>query len=566
VWGYDSWGFLNSKQNLGRIDAATKQYVYDISDADKALLFSRISNIEAEKIEEVFAERTHGSCYGMAVTSVLQTLGYFSAEDLVPGVNNIGAVTSKNINTQVRSAINYYQMLQYTKAISQRVFLTERTSDEIKLKKLIDSVSAGRPTVLGYTYNRNDGSKAGHAVVAYAAEKDLQVVIPFSATEYKQFNVQIRIYNNDVLTDDSAYDMYINTNTWEWCIPMTNTKSEYSAVAIMNQSNHRNGNITFVESDTEILNYLGLFGGNQSLNQDEAALYYAQMNMIPMETRYILRAVADPYDGSLNDDGDDGDIRLSSQFFEENEDVPKIGASMESGRCYALQLSEACPVGVTMDYEHCLLGITADASTAVTFSPKARIACSGATGSYQLSMVLDEGSHATDWYKLTVSGRNGGDLLLMNDPAGRGWLLQSDSMDNITVNVKNRMNSASRNFSANAKKVLIYEIDADTIGIRADTNGDGTFETEVEQSEAAAAVRGDLDGDGEPTATDAQSVLMAYTEALASGRQELTGDLFNAADVDKDGEITAADAQYILLYFVQKNVVGDPKDWDEIIR
>ena len=78
--------------------------------------------------------------------------------------------------------------------------------------------------------------------------------------------------------------------------------------------------------------------------------------------------------------------------------------------------------------------------------------------------------------------------------------------------------------------------------------------------------KGDYDNDGEVTAMDAQSVLVAYTEGLATGTVNMTAEQKAASDIDGDGEITAADAQYILLYFTENTVTGNPTTWDQLLK
>ena len=56
------------------------------------------------------------------------------------------------------------------------------------------------------------------------------------------------------------------------------------------------------------------------------------------------------------------------------------------------------------------------------------------------------------------------------------------------------------------------------------------------------SVKGDLDGDGGITSTDA-----TYALLHAAGLRQLTGDVLSLADVDSDGEVTSTDATYILL-------------------
>lgn len=567
IWGIDNWGFINAKKTVGAFDPDTRQYMHALTNADREKLFPNLSNIEAEKISDVLSKKTQGACYGMSATAILQCYGFFKPSDLVANAPNLDAINSSNINENVRSAIAYYQMLQYTKTVSQQVFQTARQADDVKLGALINALRAGKPTLVGYTFNREDESKAGHAVVAYGLRTNQQIVKVFSKTERKNFDTEIFIYNNLSNDNTDRYNILVNTKTWEWCIPMTDDDDELGKTAIMNVGDHRAGVITMVMSDTELMNYHGLFGGNDiyQISMDEA--YYASLRMGMIDGSYSVNVANDPYDGSFNSDEDHGDIQFTAGFFEDDSaDEKQISASMDNDCSYVISPKKPQLLDIQMEYEHSLLSAYCEKAEKVTVSPKARIACGSASGAYRISMILDEGYHAADWYSLTVSGKDGGDLLLMNDVNGNGWVMQGDSLQNVTVSANNRENAAKITFSTTYQKVLIYEIDANTIGIKADADGDGKFETEVPAAAENDVLRGDLDGDGEPTATDAQLVLTAYTEALASGTQSLSGAQFTAADVDQDGEITAADAQYILLYFVQKNVVGDPKDWAELIN
>lgn len=76
---------------------------------------------------------------------------------------------------------------------------------------------------------------------------------------------------------------------------------------------------------------------------------------------------------------------------------------------------------------------------------------------------------------------------------------------------------------------------------------------------------GDLDGDGEIGAEDAQNVLTLYAESVAGNEPRLTDAQKKAADVNGDGTIDVADAQLILLYYVQNTVTGIPTDWKDLI-
>lgn len=59
--------------------------------------------------------------------------------------------------------------------------------------------------------------------------------------------------------------------------------------------------------------------------------------------------------------------------------------------------------------------------------------------------------------------------------------------------------------------------------------------------------KGDVDGDGEVTSTDARLTLQAYAE-----KTDLTDAQKAAADVDGDGEVTSSDARLILQKYAKK--------------
>ena len=75
-----------------------------------------------------------------------------------------------------------------------------------------------------------------------------------------------------------------------------------------------------------------------------------------------------------------------------------------------------------------------------------------------------------------------------------------------------------------------------------------------EVTEEKDVLKGDLDGDGSVTASDARLALRA-----AVGLDELADDLFLVADMDEDGNVTAADARIIL-----RVAVGLPADESDV--
>lgn len=88
--------------------------------------------------------------------------------------------------------------------------------------------------------------------------------------------------------------------------------------------------------------------------------------------------------------------------------------------------------------------------------------------------------------------------------------------------------------------------------------------TDFAFSEAAPALDpGDLTGDAEISAEDAQITIRAYVNMLAGKDSGLSDAQKQAADVDGDGEITAADAQIILKYYVE-TLAGKNPTWESV--
>ena len=76
---------------------------------------------------------------------------------------------------------------------------------------------------------------------------------------------------------------------------------------------------------------------------------------------------------------------------------------------------------------------------------------------------------------------------------------------------------------------------------------------------------GDVDENGQVTASDAQLILTAYADMLIEEDPGLSAAQFSAADVDGDGKLTAIDAQHVLMYFLLNNVLDEPTEWSELI-
>ena len=560
--GMDDWGFINSRKTLG-VKNQEGYYLYRMDEADRDALLGKLTNSEAARIREELAKRNSGSCYGMAATALLQYHGLFRAGDLVPGTDCLAEITTANLNDRVCSVINYYQMLQFTKAISQKVRRTEQISDPEKLQELIDLMDSGKPAVLGYVYDGPADERLAHAVVAYGIRR-LPSVLPLTDTDRFRYDTEILIYDNMSESDSIAHNMLINTKDWVWCIPNAENPKEYGKLAIMNRSAYRSGMINFICADTEMLNSYGMFTGSNSVPEFDYTR--ACMTVTPFRSIAHFGSIHPQKDGTFYGEGDEGDIELTASFFAD--DVPpEIKAVMDSDLGYFVAPETPDAMHVTMEYEVCLLHADADEASKVSVAPDGSIECAKSKGSYMLSMVLDEGHHATDWHTIRVSGTDGGTVRLKSAPEKKGWILQGDSLTDVTVTAEGLSSEAAVRFASYYDKVLIYQYDEKTIGIAVDADGDNTYETTIAKTGDLFAYRqGDTDGNGVIDVSDAQLTLTAYSETLAGNQNPLDMTQQKAADVDGNSEVNVEDAQYILNYYLLNQVSSIPTLWKNIIK
>ena len=77
-------------------------------------------------------------------------------------------------------------------------------------------------------------------------------------------------------------------------------------------------------------------------------------------------------------------------------------------------------------------------------------------------------------------------------------------------------------------------------------------------------ITGDLNGNNEVGADDAQLTLRAYAARISGKNMNLTAAQIKAADINSDGLVSAEDAQMILKYYTAKSVSGRNITWDQL--
>lgn len=515
--GADNWSFHNSRNNFGNS--------YYMNDTYWNTLMNGLSNSEKTTLKKYVRDAYwQGSCYGMATTSILASQKILRPGDYQSGANFLYDIANPPTD-EVKSLINYYFAIQFTDVIQQRVARNFYSDDErAKLQSLLDCLEDGSPTLLcfhGYFYGESWG---GHAVVAYDVE--------YGTYSYngKAYNGKIVIYDNNSVDYDDDFCLYFNSSSGNWIIPYYELDSTQGSV------------LGLITDEMQYINYHGYLNGTASTVTED---YIATLRSAAMTSNYKLIKASYMNGMWTNSTSSDDDIKVFSALADTdfaNCDI--MFAMKDAASGYIMKTEQASPLELTMSYENSLMNAITSAGTAVKFSPDGCVELEGEDMEYQIDVVLDEGYMVTDWYSFSVSG-DGADTVTLKK-AENGYILTASDLSAVTAGAYNDDVTANVSFSTEYTEVFLYEIDENTIGVSADTDGDGTYETPV--AGGTASVLGDLNSDGEVNAGDAAMILVAAAAVGSGSDSGLTAAQENAADLNQDDAFDAVDAALVLQY------------------
>ena len=186
------------------------------------------------------------------------------------------------------------------------------------------------------------------------------------------------------------------------------------------------------------------------------------------------------------------------------------------------------------------------AGTKAAFDPSGIVTVSGDTAGYSLEMVTNE-KYPTQWYDIIVSGTAKSASLSMQDS---GYLLTADDLHSVRITAKNMNSRLEQSYSTDAGSILFSESSDGVLTAAVDLDGNGTFETLLDEQ----YLLGDVNDDGCINARDANEVLIAAARIGTGQDSGLSETHQKAADVDQDGSINAVDAAWILQYAAARGV------------
>lgn len=470
VWGQDNWNFNNSSYQ-GYFSSGT--YRSQINSYYLNRLKNNLSNTEYYNIfSSPYAwldDSWGGSCYGMSSTTLLAKNGLLPFSAYKSGASKLhdldypkkNSLTYPSSSANVSSLITYYQMLQIKDVIQQQYRTVPYYSRETNIQKIIALLDKNSTVLVGF---KKDGW-GGHAILAYGYEYGS---FTKNGVTY-QGRIKICDPNCSVSNNDNYY-IYFNTSSYNWAIP---------AYSYANISSAKGAVFNYIGANVSEINDGGYLFSTSGNKIDS---YVARIDAAAISNNRSITKVSKSGGNYVNMNNAPGEIIEDYSYVLGGESEGTIGYNIfDADAAYKVSQEEPVEMSLTMDYENCLLTAGSAAGKSVIFDNKGFVSVKGESADYDMSMTFDA-NYPTDWFTVQVKGSGANDASLKKE--ADGWVITADILKDVEVRTNNKEVSAYTKFSTNYKKAFIYEVDKNTIGIKVDTDNNGTYETVLDTNAA----------------------------------------------------------------------------------
>ena len=214
--------------------------------------------------------------------------------------------------------------------------------------------------------------------------------------------------------------------------------------------------------------------GTKSKNSES---YVARIDAAAISDNRSVSKVVESNGSFVTQNNAPGDIVGDYSYILGGESKGTVGYNLyDSKASYKISQDNPTDLKLTIDYENCRLTGGSSAGNYVVFDNNGSVWVNADSADYDISMAFDE-DYPTDWFAIEVNGTNANTTQLKE--VNNGYIIVSDNLQNVTVNVNNKTDSAKAVFSTKYPSALIYEIDKNTIGVKVDTDNNGTYETAI---------------------------------------------------------------------------------------
>ncbi len=523
TWGVDNWNFNNAAPKY----FPKTPYRQHINNTYLGVLKNNLSNSE---YEFVFASGTGlldkqfaGSCYGMSSTTLLAKEGLLPFASYQSGATKLTDLASPVNNKEVSSLVTYYQMLQVKDVVQQQYRTVPSMSNEQIINNIISTLQKNTTCIVGF----KKSGWGGHAILAYGYEYGSWT---FDGVTYDGC-IKICDPNRSTAYSTDAH-IYFNTRTYSWTIPL------YSYVPISSSSG---AVFNYVGANIDEINEGGYLSGSYTNNSTD---FVARIDALSISNNRAVSKVVDESGLYMNNAAGPGEIVEDVSYIVGGEAQGTVGYNLfDSESAYKVVQGTPSELSLTMDYKDCYLTASSKAGTSVLFDNEGYVEVNGESANFSMSMTHDN-NYPTSWFTLSIEGTGANSASL--DLEENGYILSSDNLSNVNIKANNKNVVATASFSTDYDSVFIYEINENTIGVKVDTDDNGTYETELEIENDSPFSVGDVNLDGDINIKDATAI-----QKHIAMLEILEGEALALADYDTDTVITIKDATAI-----QKFIAG----------
>ncbi|MDO4621927.1 MAG: leucine-rich repeat protein, partial [Eubacteriales bacterium] len=469
AWIYCSDGDLCPR--VIRNQWSFKNYVetpMPISKKDKEILIEngelKNNNLEKRKIEKWISKGSDGYCGGMALTSLLVALGKLTPEQ----ISNSTQLYYADRDAKSKSALSFYQLHQHTKVYKEE----ERKFRKLNIHRQLDKLTTLRtPYLLSFhvrmeNYPGTCRDKEGsHAVVVKNIE--------YGNWRYhgNEYTVRARLYDSNHLDrNNEENDLYFNPNTGKWEIPSyLDERPGFKFMFLKCATN----NIDVLENCSILGDPNTAYASIQQgiLDKVGVRLCGGEFNVFK-----ILDIMNDKHENAYG--------YVTAASLSEGEEVPPFEieiADAESVRFEAEENLKEIDASVMLGNNY--VDIQAPEYETVTVS-KNDAALTGIKGDFSLEYTVN--NNPIEASTIQITGTDMKELKVWMDT--EGFLIEGDNLEGIKVTA-GKMEEDSFDIeeigtfavAAEDTAVMLRADEEQNIGLYRDTDGDGEFETVIEQ-------------------------------------------------------------------------------------
>lgn len=460
TWNRDNWNFNNNYSYFART-----RYLDQINNTYLNKLKKNLTNSEYQSIFNTkdgwIYNIWKGSCYGMSSTCLLSMSNLLPYSDYKSGAENLYQLQYPLRDSNINSLITYYQMFQVKNVIQQQYWTVPYKSHEENIKKIISLLDANPVVLLGF---KKQGW-GGHAILAYGYE-------------YGNYTWNNASYDGCIKICDpnfskayrDDFNIYFNTATYDWIIPI------YSDAPITSQAG---AVFNYVGANVQEINTGGYLDNGQSKESTPGYAARIDINTDSDSKEYSVTKVEKSDGKYVEKDTDSDDIKESYSYILSGESKGIPGYDLfDAKSAYKITQKDSKEMSLSIHYGDCYLEGEISAGKSIIFDKDGYVETLGDAGKYEISMTFD-GEYPTKWSTVEVSG-TGSDGISV-EKAQEGYVVSGDSLKNVDVELEHREDSIQTSFSTDYNMACICELDKNTIGVKVDTDGNGTYETIIKK-------------------------------------------------------------------------------------